>query len=86
MKNVLRASGVVAAFALTALSTANAQLPGTCRTRCSTGAPPFTTVTWSASESACCSGTRNPCPAGSTPVFSTWAPYGGLQQICGPQS
>lgn len=88
MKNMLRASGLVTVLALTALSTANAQTSGTCRTRC-VGSNPFsfTIVAWSTSQSICCSGLHNPCPSGTTPVTpSTWAPYGGAQEFCGPEA
>lgn len=84
MKNMLRASGLVTVLALTALSTASAQVSGTCRTRCNTGSVPFTSVYRTTTQSECCSVTYNPCPPGSTLVYSTWTPYyGGVAQVCG---
>lgn len=86
MKNILRASGMVAALALTAISTAQAQFPGTCRTTCSSSSGSFTSVTWSTTQSRCCSFTPNPCPPGSIPLISSWTPLGGLPRLCGPQT
>jgi hypothetical protein len=82
MKNMLRASGLVTVLVLTALSTVNAQAPGTCRTACVYSSGQVLYVTRSVSESTCCSPTFNPCPSGTTPSFSWWTPTGGIRRIC----
>lgn len=87
MKNMLRATGIVTILTFTALSSVNGQAWGTCQTRCRIpGTLPLTIVNWTTSESICCSGTVNPCPAGSTPLFSSYTSYGGVPELCGPQS
>ncbi len=55
---------------------------GTCRTVCVIAGGGITVVPWSATESQCCSGAVNPCPAGSTPSTSSFTPNGGFARIC----
>lgn len=86
MKILLRISGLALLLSLTALATAqNARAAafGTCRTFC-TGSGSFTTVSWQTTESQCCSGTVNPCPAGMTPGGASFTPAGGFARFCGP--
>jgi hypothetical protein len=87
MKTLLRTSGLVAALALASFATARGAFPqnGTCRTTCVTRTPPsITTVSWQTTESVCCGGTVNPCPAGTTPTSSSFLPNGGFERFCGP--
>lgn len=67
MKSLLHGLGIISVVTLTALSSAQAAVYGTCITMCSSGST-ITSVRWTATQSACCSGTVNPCPAGSTPT------------------
>jgi hypothetical protein len=86
MKTLLRISGLVVLLSLTALTTVHSapvSAFGTCRTFC-TGSGSFTTVNWQTTESQCCSGTVNPCPAGMTPGSSSFTPNGGFARFCGP--
>ncbi|HEY8020034.1 MAG TPA: hypothetical protein VIH93_02980 [Thermoanaerobaculia bacterium] len=46
---------------------------GTCTTYCSNGSG-FTTVNWQTTQSQCCSGTQNFCPAGYTPRAASFLP------------
>jgi hypothetical protein len=66
MKNLLRTSGVVAVLAFTVLTAGSATQYAACQTSCADfSAHRFTQVTTHPTESQCCSGTYNPCPAGS---------------------
>jgi len=66
MKTLLRTSGVVAVLAFTVLTAGSAAQYAACQTSCANfSAHTFTVVTTQATESQCCSGTYNPCPAGS---------------------
>lgn len=86
MKTLLRTSVLTAALALSAFATAGHAVinqNGTCRTTChnsSTGT--ITQVSWFTTESTCCSGTVNPCPAGTDPTFSSFQPTGGFAMVC----
>jgi hypothetical protein len=73
MKNLIRASLLTAAVALTALLPARAVTLGTCDTTCRTpGVLKGTHVYWSATQGQCCDMTGAPCPAGSFPSNSTY--------------
>ncbi|HEX3553506.1 MAG TPA: hypothetical protein VIA62_09785 [Thermoanaerobaculia bacterium] len=87
MKTLLRTSGLVAALALASFASARGAFPqnGTCRTTCfNFTAHTITTVSWQTTESQCCSGTINPCPAGTTSTTSSFTPNGGVAKLCGP--
>lgn len=61
---------------------------GTCHTSCAgivNGRRTFTTVYWESTESQCCSGTTNPCPAGTAPIgTNSFFPNQGDALACGP--
>ncbi|HYG63869.1 MAG TPA: hypothetical protein VEL74_14930 [Thermoanaerobaculia bacterium] len=82
MKSMLRILSLSAVLASAALTSASASYTGTCRTFCSGSG--FTTVTWSATKSRCCSLLGAPCPSGTTATGASWAGSGGLWQFCGP--
>lgn len=87
MKTPLRTFALAAALALSALAmTGHAILPppnGTCRTICyNPSTQTISQVSWSTTESVCCSGTVNPCPAGSVPRTSSFQPNGGFARLC----
>lgn len=85
MKAMLRALGLVAVLACAVLSTASADVVGTCKTDCLSISPfSYTHVTWSATQSDCCSGAVNPCPPGATAHPFSWAAPHGAQQVCRP--
>ena len=66
MKTLLRTSGLVAVLGFTALTAGSAAQYAACQTSCANfSAHTFTVVTTYPTESQCCSGTYNPCPAGS---------------------
>lgn len=73
MRNLFRAFGLSAVLVTTVLSTsATADTLGTCRTRCTKSGSLPTSVTWTTTAQDCCSGTTNPCPAGYTPIPTSW--------------
>ncbi len=77
MRRLLRAVALSSVLTLAALSASSALPFGPCRILC-TGTP-FTFVTVTSSQEACCGGTLNPCPAGSTPIPISWN-----GKFCGP--
>jgi hypothetical protein len=63
---------------------AQGELPpptGICSTFC-VGPSGWKTVNWSTTQSICCSGTVNPCPAGMTPTSSSFKLSGGNAVFC----
>jgi hypothetical protein len=85
MKTLLRTTGLVAALTLASFATARGAFPqnGTCRTTCfNPTTHTITQVSWQTTESVCCSGTVNPCPAGTTPTVSSFLPNGGFARLC----
>jgi len=74
MKNLLRTLALTAGLALAAFSSSpvTAATLGTCQTFCigSSGVPKA--VTWTTTSEACCGGTVNPCPPGTTPAPISW--------------
>lgn len=74
MRNLFRILVLAAVLALPNLATAaiGPDPLGTCRTFCLTSGSLPTAVTWSASQSDCCSSTGAPCPPGTTPRPASW--------------
>jgi hypothetical protein len=83
MKNLLRASGLIALLGLMALAIPGraTQPLGSCQTTCYKGLS-HTSVYWGATLSQCCSGGTNPCPAGYFPAGSSYAPPAGNFMGC----
>ncbi|HEY2294718.1 MAG TPA: hypothetical protein VGM86_28790 [Thermoanaerobaculia bacterium] len=89
MKTLLRTTALTAALALSVFAmTGHASITnpnGTCRTICyNPSTQTISQVSWFTTESTCCSGTVNPCPAGSVPRTSSFQPTGGFTKLCGP--
>jgi hypothetical protein len=86
MKTLLRTSVLTAALALSVFAmTGHAIINpyGTCRTTCyNPSTQTISQVNWYTTESTCCSGTVNPCPAGTNPTFSSFQPTNGYAMVC----
>jgi hypothetical protein len=86
MKNLLRTSGFVAVLVFTVLTAGSAALPPqyvTCHAYCSNfSTHTFYQANWQSTVSECCSGTFNPCPAGSTQGSHTYTTADGILTIC----
>ena len=85
MKTLLRTSGLVAALALAFFATARGALPqnGICHTTCfNSTTHTITSVNWQTDEKTCCSGTVNPCPAGTIMTTASFTPNGGFARFC----
>ena len=75
MRNLIRTFALAVVLTLPTLSavTAGPSPLGTCRTFCFVpGSFPPTAVTWSTSQSNCCSSTGAPCPPGTNPRPISW--------------
>jgi len=74
MRNLSRALALAAALILTGLTAQASAAPlGSCFVRCFGAGFPPPSYTVSATQADCCSGNiPNHCPAGSTPVPSSW--------------
>ena len=88
MKTLLRTSALTAALALSVFATTGHAVinqNGTCRTICfNPSTITISQVSWFTDETTCCSGTVNPCPAGTVPRTSSFQPTGGFTKLCGP--
>jgi hypothetical protein len=87
MKTLLRATALTTALALSLFAmtghAAISSTSGICHTVCiNPTTHTFTTVNWSTTEQECCSGTFNPCPAGSNPGAVSFQPTGGSTRRC----
>jgi hypothetical protein len=84
MKNLLRTSALAAVLGLTALATSHAIVTnGICKTFCTNPAThTFSQVSWYTTETQCCNGSVNPCPAGTTPGGSSFQPTSGFARLC----
>lgn len=86
MKTLFRASALAAALVVSLFATTshvNADTSGNCHVICiNSTTHAFTSITYFTTESACCSGSFNPCPAGSTPGARSFQPLNGSLQRC----
>jgi hypothetical protein len=86
MKTLLRAFALIAVLAPCSLATSGHAIPttnGTCHTICINPVThTVTPVSRSTTEQECCSGTVNPCPAGSNPTAVSFQPAGGSLRRC----
>ncbi|HEY0555283.1 MAG TPA: hypothetical protein VGG20_13550 [Thermoanaerobaculia bacterium] len=86
MKTLLRTSALAAALSLSALAASHAFVTpsyGTCKTFCTNPAThTFSQVSWYTTETQCCNGSVNPCPAGTTPGGSSFQPTSGFARLC----
>lgn len=84
MKTLLRTSALAAALSLSALAAGHAIVTyGTCTTYCTDPTThTLSTVTWYTTESQCCGGSVNPCPAGDTRGGGSFQPTNGFARLC----